>query len=304
MTPRARNLGRRPSLWQPPMHATERVRVSRLIAKASSELGDRRRMRRASAAIRLEDGTSLRAREQVSVTTSPLVFHLADQAWTATLVPPWVLALHKPPGVITSRHEPGSAQASLPTVLPPEAHEGAPVGRLDAMASGLLLVTEDGQLCHRLAHPRYAVPRTYLAGTVGELDASALSLLQAGELVLRDGHRPVIERIEKAAAPPTGLVPPSEATSWWEVTLAEGKYHEVRRMLAACSLRVVCLLRTHYGPLSLTQLGLCASTPWRWLSREERAALYASVRLEEPPPVLRVTPLETPPAPMPPASPA
>lgn len=173
-----------------------------------------------------------------------------------------VLMLHKPAGFVTSTEDPRD-----PTVMEliPEAYrrqQVVPVGRLDKETEGLLLLTNDGELAHRLISPRHEVEKRYYArheGTAGEADVAAF----AAGLTLRDGTacRPALLR-------PLG---PGES----EITVTEGKYHQVRRMMAARGLPVSYLRRDAEGPLSLSSLEKGAL---RELSPEEINALDAARR--------------------------
>ena len=150
-----------------------------------------------------------------------------------------VVLLNKPAGYLTA-----TVDRSAPTVLellPPRYRDLNPVGRLDKATEGLLLLTDDGELLHRLISPRRGVEKEYYArheGTARPEDIAAF----AGGLVLGDGTRclPAVLR-------PLG---PGESL----VTLREGKYHQVRRMLAARGLPVTYLERRREGPLTLGDL--------------------------------------------------
>ena len=152
-----------------------------------------------------------------------------------------VLLLHKPAGYVTSTEDPRD-KTVMELIPEPYRRQGAvPVGRLDKETEGLLLLTNDGELAHRLISPKYQVEKTYYArheGTAGEADVSAF----AQGLSLKDGTlcRPAVLR-------PLG---PGES----EITVTEGKYHQVRRMMAARGLPVVYLRRDREGGLSLSGL--------------------------------------------------
>lgn len=168
-----------------------------------------------------------------------------------------VLMLHKPAGYVTSTDDPVS-----PTVMEllPEQYRHlhpAPVGRLDKQTEGLLLLTNDGALAHRLISPRYEVPKRYYAeheGTATEADVEAFAL----GLTLGDGTQ-----CRPAVLQPLG-------TGKSMVTVTEGKYHQVRRMLASRGLPVTYLRREQEGSLCLTGLacGHC-----RELTQQEISAL-------------------------------
>jgi 23S rRNA pseudouridine2605 synthase len=151
--------------------------------------------------------------------------------------------LHKPAGVVTTARDP----QGRPTVveLVPGEPRVVPVGRLDADTTGALLLTNDGQLAHRLAHPRYGVEKTYVAEVEGDPGEEALRRLREG-VELDDGHT--------APARARGLGPGRV-----ELVLHEGRKHQVKRMLAAVGHPVVRLHRPAYAGLTLGGLepGAC-----------------------------------------------
>ncbi len=146
--------------------------------------------------------------------------------------------LHKPAGVVTTAHDP----QGRPTVveLVPAEPRVVPVGRLDADTTGALLLTNDGQLAHRLAHPRYGVEKTYVAQVEGDPDEDALRRLRDG-IELDDG-RTAPARARRLGA---GQV---------ELVLHEGRKHQVKRMLAAVDHPVTRLHRSAYAGLTLEGL--------------------------------------------------
>jgi len=146
--------------------------------------------------------------------------------------------LHKPAGVVTTAHDP----QGRPTVveLVPDEPRVVPVGRLDADTTGALLLTNDGPLAHRLAHPRYGVDKTYVAEVEGDPDAEALQRLCDG-IELEDG-RTAPARARRLGR---GRV---------ELVLHEGRKHQVKRMLAAVGLPVTRLQRSGYAGLTLEGL--------------------------------------------------
>ena len=152
-----------------------------------------------------------------------------------------VVMLNKPTGFVTATED--ARQKTVMELLPKQwAHlDLKPVGRLDKETEGLLLFTNDGDLLHRLISPKQEVPKVYYArheGQAGEADVTAF----ANGLTLRDGTvcRP-------AVLEPMG---PGESL----ITVCEGKYHQVRRMMASRSMTVTYLERRQEGPLSLGDL--------------------------------------------------
>jgi 23S rRNA pseudouridine2605 synthase len=166
-----------------------------------------------------------------------------------------VYALNKPPGVLSTAHDPHGR----PTVvdLVEEPRRLYPVGRLDADTAGLILLTNDGELAHRLTHPRFEVPKTYracLAG--GRLGERAEQALRAG-VMLEDG-----------------LTGPAQVRRLGgdeiEITIREGRNRQVRRMCDAVGHPVVSLERVRMGSL---ELGALAPGSHRRLSDDEVASL-------------------------------
>jgi len=146
-----------------------------------------------------------------------------------------VWAVNKPAGVVSTAREPGARPAVI-ELVDTEARL-YPVGRLDADSTGLLLLTNDGELANELTHPRYEVPKTYRARLGKAIADRDLQRLNKG-VELEDG--------------PTG---PAEVRRLGEreieITLREGRNRQVRRMLEAVGNRVVHLRRVSFGPLSL-----------------------------------------------------
>lgn len=183
---------------------------------------------------------------------------------------PRTLALHKPVGVVTTRHDP----RGRPTVvdLLPDPVGLVPVGRLDVDTWGLLLVSSDGDLTFRLTHPRFAVEKVYRVSVLGRAEPEALERLVDG-VVLDDGPARVV-RLRSVGRWAKGDV--------LEVVMTEGRRREVRRLFAAIGLPVADLGRISVGPVHLGHLPVGASRPLR---RGELRALYASVGLQPPPEV-------------------
>lgn len=167
--------------------------------------------------------------------------------------------LHKPASVLTATED--RKQPTVLDLLPPELRRIglAPVGRLDKDTEGLLLLTNDGELAHRLLSPRYHVDKRYLARVDGELSAADTEAFARG-MTLGDG----LECL------PAGLeVLPDRVCI---VTLREGKFHQVKRMLAARGAPVLYLKRLSMGPLTLDDS--LAAGAYRLLRAEEISALY------------------------------
>jgi 23S rRNA pseudouridine2605 synthase len=166
---------------------------------------------------------------------------------------PQVLAyvlLHKPAGVVTTARDPQGRPIVVELVgLPARV---VPVGRLDADTTGALLLTNDGELAHRLAHPRYEVEKVYEAEVEGEPTDEALDRLRAG-VQLDDGPA-APARVRRLG--PTRI----------ELAIREGRKHQVKRMCAAVGHRVTRLHRSRYAGLTLDGL---APGEWRELEPAE-----------------------------------
>ena len=167
-----------------------------------------------------------------------------------------VLMLHKPAGYVTSTEDP--RDRTVMELIPMEYRDLGlkPVGRLDKDTEGLLLFTNDGDLAHRLMSPKHQVEKEYYAETEAPVDEKDVAAFREG-LVLRDGTKCL----------PAELIP---LGSGCRVVVREGKYHQVRRMLAARGKPVSYLRREREGGLTLSGLDRGA---WRLLSAEETERL-------------------------------
>jgi pseudouridine synthase len=170
--------------------------------------------------------------------------------------------LHKPAGVVTTARDP----QGRPTVVALVDHRArvVPVGRLDADTTGALLLTNDGELAHRLAHPRYEVEKVYEAEVEGEPSEAALERLRRG-IELDDG--PAAPAHVRALGPLR-----------IELAIHEGRKHQVKRMLAAVGHPVIRLHRSRYAGLTLEGL-----EPGEWRELEP----FEVERLRNPAPLPR-----------------
>jgi pseudouridine synthase len=179
------------------------------------------------------------------------------------------LAVNKPAGVLTAMSD-GRGRRTIADLLGDSVRPGAPrlfhVGRLDYDSEGLMLLTNDGQLAHRLSHPRYGVPKTYVADVAGPVRGDLGSQLTAG-VQLDDGV---------ATADRFRVVERAGSRALVEITLHEGRKHIVRRMLAATGHPVSRLVRTRVGPVALGSLRPGTA---RQLTAKEVGDLYAAVGL-------------------------
>ena len=179
--------------------------------------------------------------------------------------PTEVWAVNKPAGVVSTAHEPGLRQAVTDLVESPS--RLYPVGRLDADSTGLILLTNDGELANRLTHPRYGVPKTY-----------------AVELERPPADRD-LETLRRGVRLDDGPTAPAEvrrtAERGLEITLREGRKHQVKRMAEAVGNRVTALSRIRIGSL---ELGALPHGDARRLDAEEVAALWEDSRPVTPAP--------------------
>ncbi len=150
---------------------------------------------------------------------------------------PVYLVLNKPKGVVSTRHDPEGRQTVMSLV--PSVAGLFPVGRLDVTTEGLILLTNDGDFAQRVSHPSYEVPRVYEAKVRGVPDADTLARLKRGVVV--EGERMAVDRARLLE---------SDNNSWVEVTLHEGKHHEVKRLLQAVGHPVSKLRRVALGPVT------------------------------------------------------
>ena len=238
----------------------EPMRIQRALARAG--VASRRHAEELVAAGRVQvngrvatTGQSVRpATDEITVDGTRVAAPAAHAEW---------IVLNKPAGVMTTRDDP----QGRPTVfgLVPQ-HRGLTyVGRLDLLTQGVLLLTTDGDAAHLLTHPSTGVERTYVAQVHGDADLAVEQLLDEG-VELEDG--PVTVRAARARHLGRGR--------WeFEVTLAEGRNREVRRLCEALDLRVDKLTRTQFGPVRLGELAPGAS---RALLPREREAIERLLR--------------------------
>ena len=183
--------------------------------------------------------------------TGGLTFSVQSQAWSYHAQA--LLMLHKPAGYECSRkprHHPGV----LSLLPPPLRVRGVqPVGRLDEDTTGLLLLTDDGALIHKLTSPKWHVPKVYRVDCADAVTASQLEQLLEG-VVLHDDPQPVRATACEVAGERRLLL-----------TLTEGKYHQVKRMLAAVGNHVQALHRVAFGALQLPED--LAPGQWCWVER-------------------------------------
>ncbi|HVF39465.1 MAG TPA: pseudouridine synthase [Gemmatimonadaceae bacterium] len=233
----------------------ETMRIQRALARAG--IASRRRAEELVAAGRV------RVNGEVAVTgqsVDPLIDEITvDGNPVAQPVGFHWIVLNKPPGVLTTRKDPGRRKTVFDLVPP---RPGLTyVGRLDYMTEGVLLLTTDGEAAHKLTHPSSEVERTYVATVRGD-----------GPAAVRAGRSGV--ELEDGWMQPRDILARNVARGVWdlELTIAEGRTREIRRFCAALDLEVERLVRTRFGPVTLGQLASGAS---RSLTGRERDVILA-----------------------------
>ena len=207
-----------------------------------------------------DPGTDLPVTDGLRFTVQGTAWEYHDKAY---------VLLHKPAGTECSQKP--STWPSIYTLLPSplrlRPNKGAvqgvqAIGRLDQDTTGLLLLTDDGQFIHRMGSPKHHVPKVYEVTVKHPLDDAQVQKLLAG-VVLDDDPKPVRAAACEAVAP-----------LHLRLTLTEGKYHQVKRMVAAIGNRVEALHRSQIGALVLP--ADLAPGQWRWLSAAEVEALRSA----------------------------
>ena len=161
------------------------------------------------------------------------------------------LALHKPRGVVSTMYDP-EGRPSLSDFISLRKERLFHVGRLDKESEGLILLTNDGEMTFRATHPSYGLEKTYLIEFIGALPKGVESTLLKG-VELEDGLGRVLDF--KSLSP-----------TWIEVTIHEGRYHIISRLMEAVGVQVVRLVRTRFGPIVL---GDILEGRWRDLNEVE-----------------------------------
>jgi len=216
------------------------MRLSKMLARAGVA------SRRGAEALILEGRVTVNGRKvsELSTKVQPGV----DVVRVDGKVIPWTFSpiyilLNKPKGVVTTLKDP-LGRPTVRDLLKGIHRRVFPVGRLDFDTEGALLLTNDGELAHRLMHPRYGVERTYQAKVKGIPTQEALRRLREG-VRLGDGE---------AARAKVRVLKVLKANCWLEITISQGKYREVRRMCEAVGHPVLALKRTRFGPISIKGL--------------------------------------------------
>jgi 23S rRNA pseudouridine2605 synthase len=176
-----------------------------------------------------------------------------------TLEAPVYLVLHKPRSVVSTMHDP-EGRPTVSELLRDVPARVYPIGRLDFNTSGVLLVTNDGAFAEGLLHPRRFVPKSYVVKVQGEMQPGDLDAWRRG-VELEDG---------KTQPAKVKLLRYEGGKTWLELTITEGRNHQIRRMGEAMGFRVMRLARTAFA--GVTAAGLRPGR-WRFLTRDELAAM-------------------------------
>lgn len=180
-----------------------------------------------------------------------------------------LFALHKPLGLVCSHDDRDGTP--IYSLLPPRWRQRNPpvtsIGRLDKETSGLLLLTDQSHLVHQLTSPKHKVPKLYVVTLDRDASSELIPLFASGSLRLEDDDTPCAPAGLRLLAPRTA-----------EITLIEGRYHQVRRMFAACGLTVLTLHRTKFGRLELGALpaGKWQELPLDYFSRQTNESTIVS----------------------------
>ncbi|OSM04991.1 putative ribosomal large subunit pseudouridine synthase B [Magnetofaba australis IT-1] len=170
------------------------------------------------------------------------------------------VVLYKPVGVICTRHDP-DGRRTIFDLLPQNLPRLNNVGRLDINSEGLLLLTNDGGLAHKLTHPSTQVPRTYRVKVHGRLNEERIAELRQTGVMLEDGPTgPLAIALDRSGG----------ANSWITLTLHEGRNREIRRIFETLEMSVARLIRIAFGGVTL---GDMQPGTWRPLTQAERARL-------------------------------
>ena len=240
-----------------PRPLTGPQRLNKILAAAG--LGSRRECEQLIVDGRIEiDGQAV---TDLATKVDPEVAKITFDGSALRTFRPVYYALHKPSGVLSTNRDPSGRMRAIDLLQVKE--RVFSVGRLDRSSEGLMLLTNDGELAQRLAHPRFGIQKLYLATVQGEVTQDDLEKLVRG-VYLAEGFAKVdAVKVRRQRTHSADL----------EIALSEGKNREIRRILARLGHKVVALRRLAIGPLRLGQLPVGG---WRPLTRDEVLALYAA----------------------------
>ncbi len=237
------------------------VRLQKVIAQAGVA------SRRKAEAMIAEGRVSVNGRtvRELGVRVDPQRDHVkVDGRHLKPSPPPVYLILHKPKGYVSSLNDP-AGRPTISDLLAGVRLRVFPVGRLDFESEGLMLLTNHGEMAETLLHPRYHVPKTYLTKVKGVLSREKIAVLERG-IGLEEGQT------KPATVKKMGI---ATENSWLEITISEGRKHQIRRMLEAVGHPVLKLKRVRFGPLAL---GGLPPGRYRYLTDQEANALRSVMR--------------------------
>ena len=178
------------------------------------------------------------------------------------------LAFHKPAGIISTMSDP-EGRANLGDYFKDRRDRLYHVGRLDKDSEGIILLTNDGDLAHRATHPSYGLEKRYLVEIEGEFNKQMSDQLLQG-VRLEDGLARAMKVVHARAV--------SKNHHWVEITIHEGRYHIIRRLIESLGLRVLRLIRLDFGPINL---GDMKAGRHRVLNSQELTNLFALLKLNK-----------------------
>ncbi len=215
------------------------MRIDKMLANLG--YGSRKEVKQLlkSGAVKVDDKLVKDAKEHVDPTTQTVTLNGEVIEYKEFIY----LMMNKPPGVLSATEDNAAETVIDLLELEDQVYEPFPVGRLDKDTEGLLLITNDGQLAHRLLSPKKHVPKTYFAVIDGEVTDADVKAFANG-VTLDDGYE---------TKPGELKILKSGIRSDIELTITEGKFHQVKRMFQAVGKRVVYLQRISMGPLKLDE---------------------------------------------------
>ena len=178
------------------------------------------------------------------------------------------LAFHKPAGIISTMSDP-EGRANLGDYFKDRKDRLYHVGRLDKDSEGLILLTNDGDLAHRATHPSYGLEKRYLVEVEGEFNKHMSDQLLQG-VRLEDGLARAMKVVHARAI--------SKNHHWVEITIHEGRFHIIRRLIESLGLKVLRLIRLNFGPINL---GDMKPGRHRVLNSQEMTNLFTLLKLNE-----------------------
>ena len=178
------------------------------------------------------------------------------------------LAFHKPVGVISTMSDP-EGRSNLGDFFKDRKDRLYHVGRLDKDSEGLILLTNDGELAHRATHPSYGLEKRYLVEIEGEFNKQLSDQLLQG-VRLEDGLARAVKVVHARAV--------SKNHHWVEITIHEGRYHIIRRLIESLGLKVMRLIRLDFGPITLGEM---KPGRHRVLNSQEMTNLFTVLQLKQ-----------------------